>query len=114
MKIFQNFVAFSEYMNFKISKVLVTELQVNNIISSKPDRNQSKLLLCNTAVGCSLHESCIKKNIAQPMELKDFTVLFLPTKGDFRSYKSFKIRQNSSIVYLDFIVPGNNDLFVYF
>ena len=48
------------------------------------------------------------------MELKDFTVLFLPTKGDFRRYKSFKILQNSSIVYLDFIVPGNNDLFIYF
>ena len=44
------------------------------------------------------------------MELKDFTVLFLQTKGDFRRYKSFKILQNSSIVYLDFIVPGNNDL----
>jgi len=44
--------------------------------------------------------------------LKDFTVLFLQTKGDFRRYKSFKILQNSSIVYLDFIVPGNNDLFI--
>ena len=40
------------------------------------------------------------------MELKDFTVLFLPTKGEFRRYNSFKILKNSSIVYLDFIVPG--------
>ena len=55
-----------------------------------------------------------QKNIAQPMELKDFIVLFLPTKGEFRRYKSFKILQNSSIVYLDFIVPGNNDLSIYF
>ena len=48
------------------------------------------------------------------MELKDFTVLFLQTKGEFRRYKSFKILRNSSIVFLDFIVPGNNDLFIQF
>ena len=48
------------------------------------------------------------------MELKDFTVLFLPTKGDFRKYKSCKILQKSSIVYLHSSVPGNNDLFIHF
>ena len=56
----------------------------------------------------------MQKNIEQPMELKDFTVLYLPTKGEFRRYKSFKILRNSSIVFLDFIVPGNNDLFIQF
>ena len=64
---------------------------------------------------CSVHASFVKNFIAQPMELKDFTDLFYQQKGISEGIKALRFcKICSSIVYLDFIVPGNNDLSIYF